>query len=81
MAIRNTWRAGDWLYKCQRCGFTHYASDIQLEWTGLRVCRRCWEPRHPQDFVRCVRDDQNVPFANNPDDVFLSANEVTADDL
>ena len=77
MALRNTWRAGDWLYVCQRCGFTFYASEIELEWTGLRVCRRCWEPRHPQDFVRGVRDAQTVPFANNPDDVFLSVNEVS----
>lgn len=77
MVLRNTWKRGDWLYVCQRCGLTYYASTIRLEWTGLRVCEHCWEPRHPQDFVRGVRDDQTVPFANNPDDVFVEANEVS----
>jgi hypothetical protein len=83
MPIRNGWRPGDWLYQCQRCGFTHYASQIKLEWTGLRVCSTCWEPRHPQEFVRGVRDDMTVPFANPPADSphFLETNEVTRDDL
>lgn len=81
MPIRNRHKPGDWLYACQRCGFTKYASEIRKEWTGLRVCRTCWEPRHPQDFVRGVKDDIAPPFANRPSDHFLEANEVTEDDL
>jgi hypothetical protein len=83
MPIRNGWRPGDWLYQCQRCGFTKYASQIKQGWTGLRVCSTCWEPRHPQEFVRGVRDDMAVPFANAPADspTFLELNEVTRDDL
>ena len=81
MALRNTWRMGDWLYVCQRCGFTRYASEIKEEWTGLRVCMKCWEPRHPQDYVRGVLDDQTVPYANPPTITFLSPGDVTPDDL
>lgn len=83
MPVRNGWRPGDWLYQCQRCGFTKYASEIRQEWTGLRVCRTCWEPRHPQEFVRGKADDMTVPFANPPAESphFLETNEVTRDDL
>lgn len=82
MPLRNGYRAGDWLYQCQRCGFTKYASEIQEEWAGLRVCSTCWEPRHPQEFVRGRPDDQTVPYANPPGEPhFLQPNEVTRDDL
>lgn len=81
MPIRHTHKPGDWLYACQRCGVVHYASEIQKEWTGLRVCRRCFEPRHPQDFVRGHKDDMAVPYANHPADVFLLPNEVDHDNF
>jgi hypothetical protein len=77
MPLRNGWREGDWLYNCQRCGFTIYGSEAKREWTGLNVCSKCWEPRHPQEFVRGVRDDMTVPFANPPGTpYFLGTNEV-----
>lgn len=81
MAVRNGFRVGDWLYTCQRCGFTVYASETELEWTGLRVCKAtCWEPRHPQEFVRGRADKQTVPYANPPGEPhFLEPNEVSFD--
>lgn len=79
MPIRNRHKLGDWLYACQRCGVTRYASEIRKEWTGLRVCSRCWEPRHPQDFVRGRKDDIAPPFASAATDVFLVPNEVSFD--
>lgn len=33
---------------CDRCGFMVPYTDIRPEWTGLRVCSECWEPKHPQ---------------------------------
>jgi hypothetical protein len=82
MPPRHRWKSGDWLYQCQRCGFTRYASQIREEWTGLRVCGSCWEPRHPQEFVRARPDDQTAPYANPPGAPhFLDVNEVTRDDL
>jgi hypothetical protein len=72
MPPRNTHRPGDWLYACQRCGFTKYASEVKLEWTGLRVCSDCWEPRHPQEFVRGRKDDIVPPYTNPPGVTFLS---------
>lgn len=35
-----------------------------MTWDNLFVCSdTCWEPRHPQDFVKAVVDDQTVPIS------------------
>lgn len=62
MSGRFQYREGDWNIICDRCGFKIKASQSKLEWDNLRVCKRCWEPRHPQEFARPLRDDQKVPF-------------------
>lgn len=80
--MKRHYKTGDWLYVCQRCGNTEYASRVQQEWNGSRVCPRCFENRQPQDFVSGVVDDQAVPFANPPGTPqFLAINEVQSDDL
>lgn len=76
------YRHGDFNRICDRCGFKYKASRTRKEWNGLIVCDKCYEPRHPQDFVKGVKDRQ---AARDPrpelGDVFLTTNEVTADDL
>lgn len=54
------YKSGDHWNTCQRCGFDMYESDSKKEWTGLIVCKECWEPRHPQDFVRSVKEDTSA---------------------
>lgn len=67
---------------CDRCGFERALSSLKEEWTGLKVCKDCWDPRHPQDFVRGVRDDQSVPNPRpEPNDVFIGPGDVSPDDL
>ena len=44
-----------------RTGFKERAENTRWEWDGLLVSPKVWEPRQPQDFVRGVRDVQNVP--------------------
>lgn len=68
---------------CDRCGFKKRNYELRKEWTGLLVCRdTCWEPRHPQDFVRGVADRQAIPDPRpEPDDVFLDPGDVTAESL
>lgn len=72
-----------WLAICDRCGFCRNSDQLRKEWTGLMVCRAtCWEPRHKQDYVKGVPDRQNPPWVRpEPADVFLTVNQVTADDL
>ena len=72
--------AGGWKATCQRCGFNHRNSGIKLEWTGLRVCRECWEPRHPQDFVQGIADRQ-APAWTSPEPTPVEVGTITAEDL
>ncbi len=76
------WKPGDYYGRCDICGYKKRSSELRATWDHLWVCEEDFEPRHPQDFVRSTPDNQRVPIAR-PDtgDVFLSDNEVTADDL
>lgn len=65
---------GTWKVTCDVCGF-EYASDVvKKRWDGLITCPDDWEMRHPQDFIRGVKDDPSVPFARpEPPDNFDAA--------
>ena len=54
---------GSYNMVCDECGFKFKNKDIRTKWDGLKVCKGCWEIRHPQDFVRGVQDSQQVPVA------------------
>lgn len=60
----NYYKPGDYNVICDRCGMKRKASSCRMTWDNLFVCAdRCWMPRHPQDFVESVEDDQTVPIA------------------
>jgi len=63
MGRADFFKIGDWNALCDRCGFKYKRSDLQYTWDNLLVCDKCWEPRHPQDFVRGRKDLQRVPDA------------------
>ena len=69
---------GKWLVLCQRCGRKRVNDQVSKEWTGLLVCSdRCFEERHPQDFVKGVPDDQTVPYTSpEPTDVTVSVTYI-----
>ena len=74
------WKSGNIWVNCQRCGFTYRQSEVNKEWTGLIVCKEhCWEPRHPQDFVKAIKDDQSPKGLHNsdPDIVEVPTGTVT----
>lgn len=57
---------GSWAYVCQSCGFEFPSEDIKLRWDGLRVCKKDWEPKHPQLLIK-IREETAVPaFVNSP---------------
>lgn len=78
---------GQWAVACDRCGFKYKSKSIKLEWTGLRVCdgpatNNCWEPRHPQEFVRGRKDKQTPPWTRpEQPDVFVTPGPPNWDDL
>jgi hypothetical protein len=61
MGKADYFKDGDWNGICDYCGFKFKFSKLKKTWDGYYACRKCWEPRQPQDFVRGVLDDQSVP--------------------
>jgi len=53
---------GQWKVNCDQCGATFKSSALRKQWNGLYTCNKCWEPRHPQDFVRAVKDGSPPPW-------------------
>jgi hypothetical protein len=54
---------GNWNAICDECGKKFKFSQLKKRWDGLFVCEREWEPRHPQDFVKGIRDNMSVPIS------------------
>ena len=54
----------DWLADCDTCGTTWYARFLQPdgEFPSLRVCPKCWDPKHPQELIHPVVDEQAPPW-------------------
>ena len=63
MGRADYWKPGDYNALCDRCGLKFKRSELRYTWDRLLVCDKCWEPRHPQDFVRGRKDIQRVPDA------------------
>lgn len=78
---RNYYKPGDWNAICDRCGFKFKASDLRLEWTGLRVCEKDFELRHPQDFLRAKPDKIVVPWTRKEPDEATAASTSTSEAL
>lgn len=52
------YKPGQWLAICDRCGLQFHSDKLQLTWDGLRVDKRCWETRHPQEFVHPIPESK-----------------------
>lgn len=55
-------KLGDWNALCDRCQRKYKASQLRKEWTGFMVCKKCYEPRHPQEFLKGRKEDENVSW-------------------
>ena len=55
--------SGQWNAICDSCGEKHKSGDLRKRWDGFMVCGSCYEPRHPQDFLRSRPDRQSVPWS------------------
>jgi hypothetical protein len=53
-------RVGDPLVICDICGFRYPMSATRKTWDGLRVCRKDWDPKHPQLTIKGIPDRQAV---------------------
>lgn len=81
MGRSDYWQPGDWNVACSMCGRKRKASEMVKNWQGMWRCPEHNEPRHPQDFVRGVKDEQTVPFTQNESETeatFCSLNGQSA---
>ena len=56
MPDRHGHRVGDHLALCDESGIVGYASDMVKRWDGAFVRQKGFETRHPQEFVKAVKD-------------------------
>lgn len=68
---------GQWNCICDQCGKKFKSGQMRKQWDGLIVCRKCHDPRHPQDYVRGTKDVQTVPFTR-PEAEYSFTDEATA---
>lgn len=73
----NPVRLGDWQAVCDRCGRNFLASQLLQTWDGLWVCKKDWEPRHPQEYLKGRQDSQAVPWVRKPPDNFVAVPGAT----
>jgi hypothetical protein len=61
---------------CDRCGLQFLLSSLRGEVVkgspvGNRVCRDCYDPDHPQNFIDQVKTDDNKPLRDPRPDTGL----------
>ena len=67
------YKSGSWNFICEVCGQQYKAEQMRKRWDGVITCPKDWEPRHPQDFVRGVKDNPSVPLSRpEPPDEFIA---------
>lgn len=81
MGKRDYYKSGEWNAICDRCGAKFKSSELQIEWDNFWVCKQCWEPRHPQDFVRGRKDNQTVPISRPVGAYKFITTEIKPEDL
>ena len=69
---RNTFISGEWNLICDSCSIKYKANKAKQRWDGFIVCPKCYEQRHPQDFVLAKQDKITVPYIRPPNDIFIT---------
>ena len=71
---------------CDRCGVDRRPGEVRedRQKPGLVVCKdKCWDPRHPQEFVRATPDNQRAsdpvrpPPIDDEETMTFATQEVT----
>lgn len=72
--------------ECQRCGFKKNLSDLRKEWTGLRVCGACWDPKPEELTPLRIPPGEGAPKPNAapetaPTFIVPGVNDIRPEDL
>ena len=63
------WHSGDHWVRCDVCDLVYRNKDMMQRWDNAVVCKQDYEPRHPQDLIRGVKDDVSPKGFIRPDSV------------
>lgn len=73
------YKPGDHWLVCDSCGLDYRRSEMRMRWDKLMVCQKDWEPRHPQEFVRGIKEKIAVDIARPVQTpVFVGTNRIIA---
>ena len=61
--LKHSYTSGSTWAICDECGLQYRRAQMLERWDGLLVCKKDWEPRHPQEFVRGKADRIHVKDA------------------
>ena len=65
------WPGKGWKFSCHRCGFWYPSTEIIKEWTGLYVCKKDYEPRHPQTLIKVHGERAFPDYVSKDIDVYV----------
>lgn len=65
---------------CQRCGFKYRLNQLKREWTALRVCSDCFDPK-PPDLKPPKYKPEGLPRPDASPDIEPVFGRVSRDDL
>jgi hypothetical protein len=73
----NFFKHGSWNFICDVCGQKYKSEESRKRWDGLVVCKKDWEPRHPQELIRVPAETGQAVPDPRPDvdfgaDIFVS---------
>ena len=54
---------GGYNTECDECSFKFKNVDLKKDWRGFYLCHDCYQPRHPQDFLKGIPDSQDIPWS------------------
>lgn len=74
----DSYRAGDNWAICDECGFQYRRSELRKRWDGLLVCRKDWEPQHPQELAHSVRERSRVKDARPETFYYLMSDDCSS---
>lgn len=64
---------GQWNAICDGCGGEFKSDQLRKDWRGFMMCDRCWEPRHPQDFVRGLKPESRPTWIRpEPEPIYVN---------
>ena len=69
-----------WLI-CDSCGLKFRLSEMRMRWDKLMVCQKDWEQRHPQEFVKGIKEKIAVDIARPESEPVYITTPVLQDDL